>query len=228
MKYLLILFALLLAAGANGATVVPQMGGAQVTMMQAGMKHADIDFDGSSLSIHINETVPTPVLRPLDEGDSFDPSAAWSVLEGKAYNFQYAWNPASIWAPPTGLAVFFAQTAATPGLKVYDRSRASMMDQPTYAPIFENGEPFQWNGTMTHNVYAVNNPTLSLYEASYRVYLAHELTGIEPTDAMGMPLYGSATTTWSFLATPVPEPTTIGLGMIALTGATLRAGGRRA
>ncbi|QDV80562.1 hypothetical protein [Botrimarina mediterranea] len=228
MKYTLTLFALALATAAQGAIVQPQMGGAQVTMMQAGMKHADIDFDGSSLSIHLDETVPTPVLRPLDEGDSFDPSAPWSVLEGKAYNFQYAWTPASIWAPPSSLAVFVEQISATPGLKAYDRSRASMVDQPTYAPIFENGEPLRWNGMMTHNVYAVANPTLSRYEASYRVYLADELTGVEPTDTMGAPLYGSATTTWTFLATPVPEPTTIALGMIAMTSATLRIGGRRA
>ncbi|TWT96861.1 hypothetical protein Pla108_26360 [Botrimarina colliarenosi] len=210
---------------------MPQMGGAQVTMMEAGMKHANIDFDGAMLSVHIDDSVATPALRELAQGDSFDPTAAWSVLEGSAYNFQYGWNPGSIWSPPAGLAVAIEPVSATPGLMVYDRSWVTSgmsFDEMSYDPIFTNGEPWMWSGRMTHNAYAVVNPTQVDYEATYRVYLADAVTGVEPTDSLGAPLYGSAMTTFRFVATPVPEPASALLGLIALAAATFYSGGHRA
>ncbi|TWT47297.1 hypothetical protein [Botrimarina hoheduenensis] len=222
------LLLLVLASAAQGTTVMPQMGGAQVPMMQAGMKHAGIDFDGSSLSVHIDEMVATPVLRELDPADSFDPTKPWAVLEDMAYNFQYGWVADSIWAPPAGLAVFIEPNFVTPGLEVYDRSwitSGMSFNEMSYEPLFVGGAAWRWNGRMTHHAYAVSNPALTEYEASYRVFLADELTGVESLDGSGMPLYGSGFATFYFAATPIPEPASL-----LLAGAVVMsfcAGGRR-
>lgn len=229
MKYTFAILSLTLANAAFGATVMPQMGGGQVPMMMAGMKHAEIDFDGTNLSIHLDETVATPTLRELDPGDRFDPGAAWAVLEGKAYNFQYGWLTGSIWAPPAGLGVFVEQLSATPGLLTHDRSWVTTpmsVDEMSYEAILTDGQPWRWNGRMTHNAYAVENPMLTAYEATYRVFLADATTGVEPTDLSGAPLYGAATATFHFQANPIPEPAAVLLNLLAI--ASCSAGGRRA
>lgn len=57
------------------------------------MKHADITFDGVNLRVHVDSTVPIPLLRSICPPDQFDPAMPWYVLENKAHNFQYGWNP---------------------------------------------------------------------------------------------------------------------------------------
>jgi len=195
---------------ANAAYVMPQMGGGQVGMMGAPMKHADITFDGTNLAVHVDDTVGTPVLRPLTPPDEFDPAQPWSVLSGKAYNFQLAWNPGGFITLPSGTGIWVERLFATPGLETYLRP-PMWTSGATWTPILAaDGARWQWSGSMQHNAYAMLNPTLSSYETSYRVYLGEETTG---TPLLG---YGSADVTWKWSATPVPEP--IGASLLLVSG----------
>lgn len=217
---------LLAATAAPADDVLPTIGGDQVTVMAgAPMKHAAIDFDGVSLSIHIDEAVATPLLRELSPPNAFSSTKPWSVLTGAAHNFQYGWIPRRVWAPPTGLGVFVEQTTASPGLLTYEGGRfasESLVRAMTFDPLFLNGEAWQWSGVMTHNAYAVMAPTQSIYEATYRVFLADASTGVEPIDNLGSPLYGSATTTFTFRAISVPEPTAATTALLAVAAAAFR------
>lgn len=181
---------------AGAEYVIPQMGGGQVGQGAAPMKHADITFDGQNLHVQVDPTVATPMLRPLEVPNEFDPSQAWSVLGTKAYNFQYGWNPGGFISLPSGSWIWIEQLDATTGLEVYQRPPAA----PAYDPVFGtvgSSLRWRWNGSMTHNVYAVQDPTLSLYEATYRVYLGDNSSG-EP-----LPGYGTADVVFQFGATPL-------------------------
>jgi len=181
---------------ATAEYVIPQMGGGQVGQGAAPMKHADITFDGTNLAVQVDDTVPTPQLRALEPPYEFDPSMPWNVLIDKAYNFQYGWNPGGFITLPTGSWIWIEQLAATPGLEVYQRPPAA----PTYAPIFGTGgspSHWRWSGAMTHNAYAVLNPTRSMYEATYRVYIGDTTTG-DP-----WPAYAPAEVPFHWTATPL-------------------------
>lgn len=185
---------LLVSTPASAEYVIPQMGGGQVGQGAAPMKHADITFDGTNLAVQIDDTVPTPQFRALDPPYEFDPTSSWSVLTGKAYNFQYGWNPGGFITLPPGGWIWIEQLSATPGLEIYQRPPAT----PAYDPIFgTNGSPvhWRWSGAMTHNAYAVLNPTQSSYEATYRVYIGDTTTGER------WPAYGSAAVTFYWTAT---------------------------
>lgn len=193
-----------LALPAQAAFVTPQMGGGQVAMMGgAPMKHLDVSFDGTDISVHIDDTVATPMLRPLTPPDAFDPSESWAVLNDKAYNFQYGWNPSGFITLPGGAGIWIQRLGQDPELEVYARPPAI---DPAYAPLFANdGDAWKWSGAMTHNAYAVLDPTRDTYTATYRVYIGDAVTG----EALAG--YGSTDVTLAFSATPVPEPATIGL-----------------
>lgn len=194
-------------AGAH-AWVLPAIGGDQVKGAPW-MKHAEIDFDGTKIAVHVDDTVATPLLRPLSPPNEFDPSEPWAPLIGTAHNFQYGWVLGSAWAPPHGLGVFVEQLAASPGLETYEGGRfmnETVIRRMTFDPLFPGGEAWQWSGVMTHNAYAVRRPTESVYSATYRVFLADAATGVEPTDAGGNPVYGSDRAVFTWAATPVPEP----------------------
>lgn len=158
------------------------------------MKHADVTLVGSALVVRLDETVPTPQLRSLAPEDQFDPNMPWAALEGTNHNFQYGWNPSGFWAPPSGAGVWVELLEATPGLLTYE---AIFPVSGTYDPLFGNSGSslrWQWSGAMTHNAYAVVNPTRSRYEASYRVYIGDATTG-EPT-----PGYEPAEVTFQWVA----------------------------
>jgi len=193
--------ALMTAAPAHAAFVTPQMGGGQVAMMGgAPMKHLDVSFDGTDISVHIDDTVGTPMLRPLSAPDEFDPAEPWGVLDDKAYNFQYGWNPSGFITLPTGAGIWIERLSQDAELEVYARPPATV---PAYSALFENdGDTWQWSGAMTHNVYAVQDPMQTSYSATYRVYIGDATTG------EALPGYGSADVTLDFGATPVPEPAT--------------------
>lgn len=201
-------------APAHAAIVTPQIGGGQVGMMGAPMKHTDVMFDGTNITLHIDGTVETPMLRPLAEGDTFlDPNVAhlWDVLEDRAYNFQHAWNPGGFITLPAGGAIWIERLSQDAALEAYLRPPAT----PEYAPVFEaDGDRWKWSGAMTHNVYAVLDPVEDSYSATYRVYIGDSTTG----DALQG--YGSAEVTWEWTATPVPEPAS--LAVLILGSAALR------
>lgn len=181
----------------NGAFVTPQIGGGQVGL------GGSIDMIHISVKLSSNTVVVTPesgtsLLRPLEEPDEFDSEQSWGVLGTKAYNFQYGWLADNSGGdfPPIGAWFWIEQISATPGLEVYQRPPAS----PSYDPIFGTAGAstrWYWSGVMSHNVYAVQDPSLSLYEADYRVYIGNEVTG-EP-----LPGYTAADVTLRFNATPI-------------------------
>src|SRR4030067_3412716 len=100
-----IIFAILIVTTvsmqSNAAVVTPMIGGGQV---KESMIHVDIfyDHDTNTMSATADTSHGIPELRPLSSGDEFDPAAPWSVLSGKAYNYQYGWNPGGFFVLPEG------------------------------------------------------------------------------------------------------------------------------
>ena len=174
---------------------IPQIGGGQVGMAMAPMKHVGIMLAGNQVSVEIDTSVPRPQLRPLESPHAFAPGATWSVLGRKAYNFQYGWNPGGFISLPSTAWIWIEQWDATPGLEVYQRPPAL----PAYEPVFgtaDSSSRWRWTGAMAHNVYAVTDPTENLYEAFYRVYVGDDMTG-EPLSG-----YASAELVFQFSAVP--------------------------
>jgi len=191
-------FALIACAG-SALAQTPQMGGP--------MKHLMVHLHGTMLHVHIDESVPTPIM--LNYGESYAGNA--SVLDGKMYNAQYGWMVEGFWAPPAGSFLWIEQISATPGLEVYGGGAFG------FAPIFgtDGSSPrIQWNGMMLHNWYAATTP--GVYEATYNVYFG---------DASGMPTPGFQPdqVTLSLIAVPAPGAA----GLLAM-GALVAARRRRA
>lgn len=196
----LTLLTLLLEIGsAWGAFVTPKIGGAQVGSGSEDpqlMIHVHVSYDSSTSSVNLGIDPGTAELRPLEPPDEFDPAEPWGVLGTKAYNFQYGWLASGFEFPPVGAWFWMEQLSATPGLEVYQRPPAT----PQYAPIFGtagSSPRWRWSGQMTHNVYAVQDPSFEFYEAEYRVYIGNDTTG-EPLAG-----YTAAEITLQFGATPV-------------------------
>ncbi len=190
---------------AHAGFVYPMYGGGQ---LDAPMIHLDVMFDGANLSANLDTSHGVPNLVPLTPPDSFDPAEGWAVLNDKAYNYQYAPNPGGFFSLPAGTWIWFRQLSATPGLEAYQRSPAT----PPWAPIFGTaGSPliWKWSGGMTHNAYAVYQPTLSTYSATYKIYIGDINTGAEILDGSNNPVYGSVQKPLTWNATPVPEPASL-------------------
>ncbi|HVP12162.1 MAG TPA: hypothetical protein VMV94_13375 [Phycisphaerae bacterium] len=189
----------LIVSAALAAYVTPKIGGGQSSAM---MKHADVSFDGVNITVHLDTTVPTPVLRPLTPPDQFDPNQPWSVLGYQAYNYQWAWNPGTVAGLPDGTAICMERVYQDPELTVY--LRTPMYDPNTYGPkwpeIFtENGYRWKWSGAMQHNAYAICGPEKSSYTATYKIYIGDVVTK-EPLEGYS---YDMATFTWN--ATPAGD-----------------------
>ncbi len=193
--------ALLLGVPGGEATagyVLPQLGGGQAAWGTVAMKHIDVSFDGVNLSAHVDGSVATPVLTPLEDPDEFDPAMPFAVLQEKAYNLQYGWNPSGFWAPPAGTAVWVKRLAGPAELEAYFVDGWPSLTP--YSPILGtegSADIWKWGLSMTHNAYAVLNPTQSSYEVEYELYIGDAVTGA------AVPGYGSALTTLVFDATPV-------------------------
>ena len=194
----LVLSALVSAGGlipsAASAYVTPKMGGGQTS---APMKHADVFFDGTNVSVHLDETVATPVLRPLTPPDQFDPAQPWSVLGYRAYNYQYAWNPGAPFTLPPGGAIWVERVYQDPALEVFLRPPQWVYspEHPYWTPLFQtDGARWKWGNSMQHNAYTVCGPWQSTYTATYTVYIGDVDTGA-PLDG-----YGSASVTFTWNA----------------------------
>jgi len=170
---------LALAAGTATADTNPRMGGP--------MKHIMVHLHGNRLHCHVDESIPTPILRDYDESYT----GAASVLDGQRYNAQYGWMVDGVWVPPEGSTLMIRQVGATPGIRVY--SGRSLAGMSPFSPIFgtaESSDAIEWSGTMLHNWYAVEQA--GNFSVTCLVYFA---------DAQGNPLpgyeTGSATLNWS-------------------------------
>lgn len=172
------------------------------------MWHIMIDFDGSNINVTAPlNTEPMPL---VNYGEAY--TAPADVLDGKMYNDEYGWLAGGIFTPPSETAIWILETSATEGLETYQGGMRPVRDTHTYAPIFTDiVTPWMWNGTMTHNWYAVASP--GAYEASYEVYIG-DLTGVP------LPQYGSDTVTLHWSAIPTPGTAMVLLG--AGAPATLR------
>jgi hypothetical protein len=202
------------ATAAEGGIVMPKMGGGQST---EAMKHADILFDGTTISVVVDSTVATPNLVALTPPDAFDPARPWSVLGAMAYNYQHAWNPGGFITRPVVGGVtgefWVERISYDPGLLTYMRPPQWTTSMgPTWTQIFvADGDRWKWSGSMQHNAYAVQDPTLSTYTAEYRVYIGDPVTG-NPWSG-----FNSATVTLTWNASPEPATLAlVGLGAMAL------------
>jgi hypothetical protein len=169
------------------------------------MIHVDIFYDSGANQMRatLDTSAGAPHLLPLPPGYAFDSRSNYSVLNGKAYNFQLAWNPGGAFSPPAGAAVWIECLSATPGLECYDGPGNKTISPPrTYAPIFGtagSSSRWQWYGKMAHNSYAVLNPSNSTMTAQYRIYFGDAATG----DPGAYTSYGDATVTLNWTVDPV-------------------------
>ena len=215
-KMLFVVVTLVLASLANAAEVSPQLGGGSgdvaVNMKHVGIGYSpggDLQFGTADDVMHIDvdEVVAPgyPMLRPLNEGDTFTAGNWQTALDGKAYNHQYGWLAG------TGLVDLFAHFGSsgdiwiqrldsTPGLETFETMM--MPGSGSYAPILGtegSSNRWDWGHNMTHLAYAVEDPALDMYSATYLVYVAD-------TSGEMLPGYASAEVTLHFTADPVPEP----------------------
>lgn len=190
MRSLLAVVLVSVPASAGAGYVTPQLGGGSPGVI-ASMKHADITFANNALSVHVDPSVPAPRLRPLVEGDAFDPSAPWAPLNDKGYNAQYGWNAGGFIQLPAGSAIWIEELDSTPGLEVYQ----APIDANGYAPLFGTGGTsprWKWSGRMSHNYYATTGFAEQPHEATYRVYLGDLASGAP------LPGYVAAEVTFDF------------------------------
>ncbi len=203
---------LCLAAGLAGLTqplagqdilTTPSRGGGLNT--NAPMIHIDLfyDYAANQMQATLDTSKGVPKLVPLPAGCTFDCRSNYAVLTGKAYNFQYAWNPGGIFTNPPGAALWIECVSASPGLETYDGPGNKMISPPrTYAPIFGtsgSSTKWSWYGAMAHNTYAVLNPSNSVASAQYHIYFGDAQTGARDAYAS----YGDATVTLTWAVDPV-------------------------
>jgi len=194
---------ILAAAPLFAVYVIPRIGGGQTVGYP--MIMPEIFFDGYGILIYDEDMqiFPTlnwyeaPVLRALVPPAEFDPAMPWSVLTGKAYNYQYGWDSQFLdeythpFPPSSG--VWIKVLEQSNGLETYYRDGG-------YAPIFGTKDPngiaspdiWYWNKGMRHNTYAVQEGFYGRFSAVYKVYLGNILTGNELVDGLGNPLYESS------------------------------------
>jgi hypothetical protein len=203
-----------LTSAADAGIVTPKMGGGQLT---ASMKHADVSFDGTSITVHLDDTVATPDLVPLTSPDYFDPTQPWAVLGTMDYNYQLAWNPGGFITLPvvngvTG-AIWVERISASPGLHAFLRPPMYTTALGSYWPevLATDGTRWKWSGAIQHNAYAIQDPLGGTYNATYKVYIGDPTTG-DPWAG-----FNSDTTTWTWNAAPEPASLALlGLGAVAL------------
>ncbi len=190
----------------------------------APMIHVDLfyDYTNNQMQATLDTSKGVPKLAPLPAGYIFDSRSNYAVLNGKAYNFQYAWNPGGIFSPPPGAEVWIECINRSPGLECYDGPGNKMLMTPrTYAPIFGtdgSSAKWQWYRAMAHNSYAIVNPTNRCVTADYRVYFGDAVTGSR--DAYAQYTDATVTLTWNV---DLPGPPEFHFGAVEVTnGAPLR------
>ncbi len=190
----------ILSCGSAQDTLVPPCRGGGLDT-NAPMIHVDVfyDYGANQMQATLDTSKSTPKLAPLPAGYAFDSRSNYAVLNGKAYNFQYAWNPGGMFTNPAGAALWIECLGASPGLETYDGPGNKNISPPrTYAPIFGtsgSSTKWAWYGAMAHNSYAVLNPQTNLFWAQYRLFFGDALTGARDAYAA----YGDATVTLTWV-----------------------------
>jgi hypothetical protein len=179
------------------------------------MIHVDIfyDYAANEMQAKLDTNYGVPKLVPLPLGYQLDTRSNYAVLNGKAYNYQYAWNPGGTFTPPEGAAVWIERLSMPPGLENYDGPGNKMENPPRpYTPILGTaGSPliWKWYGRMAHNAYAILHPTTNVLSADFRVYFGDAVTGARDAFAS----YDDATVTLTWTVDPEPEPTVFRFGV---------------
>lgn len=186
------------------------------------MVMVDVAFDGANISVAAQ---PKAIYLHTAPQGTFDPTEAWSVLNGTAFSRQLGWyDPANDdfyatyqSAPynlPANLSIWIEKLSqSSPQLKTYVVTEADSPNGP-YTPIFGTPDPvtgiassarWKWDGFMDHNAVAVDLADLSVpnqqFVGVYKLYIG---------DAGGNAVagYGTYTETWTWTGpATVPEPT---------------------
>ncbi len=198
--------------------VAPNRGGGYNTNPPP-MIHVDIfyDYQANEMQAKLDTNYGVPKLVPLPVGYIVDTRSNYAVLNGKAYNFQYAWNPGGTFTPPEGAAVWIERLRFPPGLENYDGPGNKMENPPRpWSPILGTaGSPmiWKWYGRMAHNAYAILHPATNVLTADFRVYFGDAVTGAR--DAYTN--YTDATVTLTWTVDPEPEPLEFRFGATDVT-----------
>lgn len=192
---------------------------------------------GGTLTMDPQPTTVYLAPRPLG---SFDPAAAWGVLDGTAYSRRLGFDDANrprVLADQvhasTGGYIWIEQLSASPELKCYYAQSALCKSSTNpitatytfYGEIFGTGTSstkWQWDGKMDHNAYAVDLADIQMgsgrtFSATYKIYIG-DSTGNEILNPDLTPKFTSATEVWTW-TTPVPEPAAtalLALGSLSL------------
>lgn len=214
---------LLLVTGGHAAvlTMLP------TPMMQGGMLHANIWFDGSTLHSYFDPGVPE--LKPLavwSPGDTFDPASPWfSRLDPStgagAFNSQYGLLiDGSLTDPlPLGSKILVSIVDATPALGIF---RWRNTEPQIFDPILgTEGAPISWdwgalNHAMFHPMFVAGPGAGENPAATLRFELVDESTGAPLTQ------YGDTQAVFQFQM--IPEPSA---ALLALAGALVAIRRRR-
>lgn len=204
------------------------------------MTMLNVSFNPSTLRLGVvDEGMMLPggvaglTLAPLG---TYDPAQPYAVLNGTQYSRRLGWDDANrigntdpallinnliqaTYGP--GASIWIDCLSKSVGLESYLAVGMNGMGSPnSYSGIFGtagSSTKWQWDGMMDHNAYAVGLDHITapgqLFTATYKVYVG---------DALGNeilnPDLSSASTleTWTWQA--VPEPTTMSLALLGLTG----------
>lgn len=199
-KLLIMLAACLLLTGTTHA---------QTPVFPQPMKHADIAFDGTNISLRLDDLSDADGVIPLyNYGETYTGNAA--ALNGRGYNDQLGWRIDGIWTPPTNTALWIKRLSADPGLDVYEGGMRMMWANHTFAPLFTaDGDAWKFNNNqMGMHHHWMTAETFGDYTATYRVYIGDEVTGDELSQ------YGADDVSITFRY--VPEPTSLVLVSLSL------------
>lgn len=189
--------------------ITPKMGGGNEA--SAPMIHIDIfyDYDANQMRALLDTSYGVPWLRALPRGYAFNPEAAYGMLEGKSYNYQYGWNLGGLFTPPAGAAIWIEALDHSVGLECY-AGRGSLGD---YAPIFgtDSSTPlWAWSGIMVHNTYAITNSYRARVTANYRIYFGEAETGRRT----GYESYKEAAVRLEWMISPLLHPEALQVGIL--------------
>ena len=216
--------------------------GNQLTVQPAsGLGKSTLGIDVSSLNgnvIFASSTVKTH--------GSFDPTAAWHVLNDGAFSRRIGWNSPGLFgnfyddnlAVPRGESVWIQQTDMASKVKTYQVESGNGQDVynpatnptgiDTYVQIFGPGNSdnntWRWNGEMDHNLQVVSSSDITtpnqVFTATYHLWIGDSITGVPNAN------YRVTDTTWMWSGPAdlswqsIPEPTGVsmlgGMGAIGL------------
>jgi len=177
-----------------------------------------ITLGASAVTVTANVNVapdnfPTAILTPLPGGTTVAPADKSSVLNGKAYNWEYGWTLLDGTLAAGNVFKIERIAQSTPDLVAYDRYHKSGGVRTYDMILASDGSFYTFEGTgMAHNAYAISPQLSGDIWATYRVHVADSSGNL--LDSAYAP--ADITLHW----TAVPEPTAL-VSSIAVGGVSL-------